>query len=234
MEATTSGALVDALNRLSTVPFFTFPYTPDLDRSITIAGKAAGTFREPSLDVIMRHSTPSSFGKGDQKDLDPEYRYGREIAGDKIKIGFDEWHEDLQDDISAMLFLGRSVDLELYKLAIYEKGGHFDWHVDSTHSDSHHATFLVALNTSWTGGDLLFRRNGIESRVDLHPESRMKTKVPIGDSMDDLDPDLTLQTVAFYTDMEHKVEPVTDGVRLVLQYDVEVTGHKKINGRRWI
>jgi hypothetical protein len=232
IKATTSGALVDALNQLSTVPFFTFPYTSYGDISITIAGEAAGTFKEPSIDVIMRHSTPSSFGKGDQTVLDPEYRYGREIAGDKIKIvGWYEYH--LKDDISAMMFLGRSVNLKLHKLAIYEKGGHFDWHMDSTHSDSHHATFLVALNTSWTGGDLLFRRNGIESRVDLHPEmkSKMKSKVPKtekSDSMHDVETGLTLQTVAFYTDTEHKVEPVADGVRLVFQYDVEVTGYKKV------
>jgi hypothetical protein len=35
---------------------------------------------------------------------------------------------------------------------------------------------------------------------------------------------ISIQAVAFYTDTEHKVEPVTKGVRIVLQYDAEVVG----------
>ncbi|KAK0217215.1 hypothetical protein IW262DRAFT_177103 [Armillaria fumosa] len=35
-------------------------------------------------------------------------------------------------------------------------------------------------------------------------------------------PDINLKAVAFYTGVEHKVEPVTSGTRLVLQYDVLV------------
>jgi hypothetical protein len=31
-----------------------------------------------------------------------------------------------------------------------------------------------------------------------------------------------LQAVAFFTDTEHRVEPVKDGVRIVLQYDIEI------------
>ncbi|KIK34124.1 hypothetical protein CY34DRAFT_68126, partial [Suillus luteus UH-Slu-Lm8-n1] len=75
-----------------------------------------------------------------------------------------------------------------YKLAIYGEGGHFDWHRDSTHSDAHHGTVLVSLNTEWEGGNLLLRHQG-----------------PV--------------VVAFYTDTEHKVMPVTKGTRLMLQYD---------------
>ena len=56
-------------------------------------------------------------------------------------------------------------------------------------SDKHHATLLVALNTSWKGGDLVLRRNGIETHVDLRPQFD--------------DEDLTLQVVAFFTDTEH-------------------------------
>ena len=57
------------------------------------------------------------------------------------------------------------------KLAVHEAGGHFDWHMNSTHSDKHHATLLVALNTSWDGGDLVLRRKGIETHVNCDLET---------------------------------------------------------------
>ncbi|KAG1735486.1 hypothetical protein EDD22DRAFT_787695, partial [Suillus occidentalis] len=109
------------------------------------------------------------------------------------------------------MFVGKSVTLKLYKLAIYGEGGHFDWHRDSTHSDAHHGTVLVALNTDWEGGDLMLRHQGVETVVNMHPTISHSKK-----SGDQLQP----VVVAFYTDTEHKVMPVTKGTRLVLQYDV--------------
>jgi hypothetical protein len=112
--------------------------------------------------------------------------------------------------VQRAMFSGRKVDAKLYKLAVYEAGGHFDWHMDSTHSDKHHATMLVALNTSWEGGDLILRRNGIETHVDLRPQN-----APDRDW-------IKLQAVVFFTDTEHRVEPVKSGIRIVLQFDVEL------------
>jgi len=117
-------------------------------------------------------------------------------------------------DIKSGMFPGRKVEVKLYKLAIYEPGGHFDWHMDSTHSDKHHATLLVALNTSWKGGDLVLRRNDIETHINLQPQFDEKGE-PI------------LQAVAFFTDTEHRVEPVTEGVRIVFQYDIEAGDTEK-------
>jgi hypothetical protein len=48
--------------------------------------------------------------------------------------------------------------------------------------------------------------------VDLRPKS--------GDTEDSDEP--ILQAVAFFTDTEHRVEPVTEGIRIVLQYDIEI------------
>jgi predicted 2-oxoglutarate/Fe(II)-dependent dioxygenase YbiX len=98
------------------------------------------------------------------------------------------------------------------KLAVYKEGGHFGWHIDTTHSNEHHATLLLALNTTWEGGDLKLRHNGVEAVVDMHPKADRHGE------------GINLQAVAFYTDTEHKVEPVTKGVRIVLQYDAEVVG----------
>ena len=113
------------------------------------------------------------------------------------------------------MFPGREVNVKLYKLAIYEPGGHFDWHMDSTHSDKHHATLLLALNTSWEGGDLVLRRNGVETHVDLRPQNPAPSWIE-------------LRAVAFFTDTEHRVEPVKFGIRIVLQFDVELERHRTV------
>lgn len=105
------------------------------------------------------------------------------------------------------MFPGREVDVKLFKLAVYKDGRHFDWHMDSTRNDKHHATLLVALNTSWEGGDLVLRRNGVQTHVDLRPQNSTTSGM------------MDVQAVALFNDTEYRVEP---GIRIVLQFDVEI------------
>jgi hypothetical protein len=209
--------LVDALNKMSCSPFVAYHINCSYGY-FHIAGVSAGGLEKPDVDVILEKSTVSSFGKGDETVLDTTYRNGREISGADIEICDRTFIRDLERAVSASMFIGRRVEMKLYKLAIYEPGGHFDWHMDSTHSDEHHATVLVALNAVWKGGDFIFRRNDVETRTSMKPKVR---KDPYhGKSR-------VLPVVGFYTDTEHEVEPVTEGVRIVLQYDVEVAGYAK-------
>jgi len=199
--------LAEALGLLSCTPYVKISDNYCSEKKFSIAGKPAGTLSEPDVDLILQESTVSSFGRGETTVLDPTYRNGKEISSQNITSN-SNLCGSLAEEISGNMFIGKSVELKFYKLAVYEEGGHFDWHMDSTHSDQHHATLLLALNTSWEGGDLKLRRNGVETLVDMHPK-------PDKDS-------INLQAVAFYTDTEHKVEPVTKGIRVVLQFDVEV------------
>jgi hypothetical protein len=55
------------------------------------------------------------------------------------------------------------------------------------------------------------------------PQAQTKRSRDVGDMHPKADENgVNLQAVAFYTDTEHKVEPVTKGIRIVLQFDVEV------------
>jgi hypothetical protein len=211
--------LSKALEKLSCYPFMSLSIdnTSTPTYTISIEGEPAGSFNKPDMDVISKKSVASPFGKGEETVMDETYRRGKEIPAGKIEIADEaKWLvNDIQKEVSAAMFVRRKVQLKLYKLVVYTDGGHFDFHMDSTHSDNHHATVLLALNTSWTGGDLVLKRNGVEMRFGMHPND-----------MNDGHPPL-LQMVAFYTDTEHKVEKVTEGVRIVLQYDVEVVGWSK-------
>ena len=220
MNIETRGPLIDALDRLSCTPFLSFPTRDGEYIRFAIGGEEAGTFCDPKVDVILKHSKPSPFGRGEETVVDVTYRCGHEVTAADITFPAEYLHKsftsDLENSVSKTLFVARQAKVKLYKLTIYREGGHFDWHVDTTHSDSHHATILVALNTSWTGGDFILRRNGVETRMDMKP--MIEPESP------EYKPCVNLAVVAFYTDTEHKVEPITDGVRIVLQYDVEVEG----------
>jgi 2OG-Fe(II) oxygenase superfamily len=215
--------LAKALDAISCIPFVQNSYEilEGYGEDLIIAGVEAGTLCSPKVDVILEKSIPSPFGKGSQTVLDPSYRSGREIHGEDIDVKSKYYFvKEVLGNAEEFMFPGREISAKLYKLAIYEAGGHFDWHIDSTHSDKHHATLLVALNTSWEGGDLVLRRNGIETHVDLRPQKKSDS----GQTRIDL------QAVVFFTDTEHRVEPVKSGIRIVLQYDVEL---KKTQNQWW-
>ncbi|KAF8812934.1 hypothetical protein BYT27DRAFT_6399752 [Phlegmacium glaucopus] len=201
--------LTKALDAMSYIPFVNFPVRlSDKEAPIfSVENNKAGTLYKPNVDVILEKSVQSSFGRGSETVLDPSYRSGREILAQNITL--ENKIQEETDAMSFVMFPGREVAVKLYKLAIYETGGHFDWHMDSTHSDKHQATLLVALNTSWEGGGLVLRCNDIETPIDLQP------KEPAPGWID-------LQAVAFFTDIEHRVEPVKSGIRIVLQYDIEL------------
>ncbi|KAJ7193851.1 hypothetical protein GGX14DRAFT_527738, partial [Mycena pura] len=225
IDVQTKSTLSKKLEKLTAVLSTAFHFYGDYDReddSIKIAGEDAGTIWDPKVDVILSKSTASPFGKGGETVLDPEYRNGREVVAADVEFKLGEVPEKvINEAIQKDLFPGesRKVSLSLYKLAIYEKGGHFDWHRDTTHSDDHHATVLVALNTSWSGGDLKLRRENVTVAPDMHP---MMVEQRGGGMRCD-----ALGAVAFFTDIEHMVEPVTEGVRIILQFDVHVSKEVK-------
>jgi hypothetical protein len=201
-----TGPLAEALGQLGCAHMRLLPVTHSSSKcKLSIGGKPAGTLKNPDINLILQESIVSSFGKGETTVLDPAYRNGKEIPAQNISIPNDyKFCGSSEDEISVTMFIGKTVRLKFYKLAVYEEGGHFDWHRDTTHNDQHHATFLLALNTGTSSSDATV--------VDMHPKAGQDGK------------GIYLRAVAFYTDTEHKVEPVTKGIRIVLQYDVEVVG----------
>ncbi|KAG2115494.1 hypothetical protein DEU56DRAFT_841032 [Suillus clintonianus] len=206
-------ALSDALDKLASSPFASF--NPDAhDYYIYVKGERAGSWLNPDIDVFQKHATPSSFGRGEKTVMDPTYRHGTELNAASLSFSskYKDVLFDIEYELAPAMFVGKEIRLKLYKLAVYGTGGHFDWHRDSTRSDAHHGTVLFALNTEWEGGELMLRRGGVETSIDMHP-----TRLPGKEGLSPV-------VVGFYTDTEHKVMPVTKGVRLVLQFDVEVVG----------
>ncbi|OAX33689.1 hypothetical protein K503DRAFT_504053 [Rhizopogon vinicolor AM-OR11-026] len=236
-EVYTSTNLAGALDKLASSPFVSFnvPGTRwDWDFPIRvnlkgqessiyriacrITGRAeareAGTWMNPDVSVFKKHATPSPFGgRVEETNMDPYYS---QLKPDDLifSLPYASVIQDIKCDVVAAMFIGKEVQIKLHKLAIIGEGGHFDLHRDSTHSDAHHGIVLFALNTEWEGGDLMLRRGDVEVKLDIHPTTIRTSS----------DNKLKPVVVAFYADTEYKVMPVTKGVQLVLQYDVEVVG----------
>ncbi|OJA11416.1 hypothetical protein AZE42_05746 [Rhizopogon vesiculosus] len=213
----TNTKLARALDQFAGSPFASSVYnwSEEWNFPIRVKGEEAGTWMNPDISVFQKHATPSPFGRGDETVIDPSYRNGTELKANELTFGEEEHRyiaSFMRGTLTSTMFVGKRLQVKLYKLAIYGEGGHFNWHRDSTHSDAHHGTALLALNTEWEGGDFMLRHGGVEVSVDIHPTRTSGSR------------DLRPVIVAFYTDMEHKVMPVTKGVRVVLQYDVEVIG----------
>jgi hypothetical protein len=190
------GRVCKALDKLGSFPIFTFesPKSP----GITIDGKSVGwVTRKPyriKLDLILAKSSPENIvsSTGEQSTR-------RIVRGDSVKT---ELWVYMENTISEMAFRYRTfayITCKIRNLYIYSAGTGLEWRREAPLSDRHQATVLVALDTDWTGGCLLLRRNGIEIR---HAMPR--------------------QTVFFDNETEYAIEPVTDGNLVLLHYDILV------------
>ena len=159
---------------------------------------------------LKKYGTVSAFGLGDETVVDLGVRQSLEISADRVKGSSYSWHRFQQGAKACvkMLLGGRSFELKLHKILYYEKGGHFDEHVDAQHVENHLATCLVFVRSKYEGGELVVKHNGKEVVADLED-----TKKEGGCSV----------AVAFFNSSRHQVKPVTEGTRAVFQFDVVVT-----------
>jgi hypothetical protein len=294
-----------------------------------------GTLRNPNTASLIQVSSPSPFGKGENTVYDEHVRKGKEIKADRIhfelggterlmrekimrRLGIVE--KSFVDSLRDMIlqnnkdqFLSSAIDVQFYKLAIYEPGGHFQTHRDTVHSADHKATLLLEVKSDHKGGMLTLHKNGTKVDWNLNEHKPPEDVLPTSednvqeftfalsavemegsndngseessdeketedisdngsrtmknkqqgaetgvketnDDVSEIDDKLSmfdglsldearadfeyyenhrftegvvqdgneafLKWLLFYTDIEHSVSPVTEGVRIVLQFDV--------------
>lgn len=176
---------------------FVFEEKIDFKGEFEIDGKDYGKITDENLEKIIKLSGKSHFGKGNQTVFDENVRKAREIEGSRIRIKNFDIQKNL-DNLSAKF--GVKLSAKLYKLVLYQKGGHFGYHLDSVHKNSHIATLLIGLPIEYEGGNLKVN----------YPNDSSKFKTF----------KLYNNLVAFYTDCEHSISQVLDGTRVALQYDL--------------
>jgi hypothetical protein len=95
-----------------------------------------------------------------------------------------------------------------YKLLIYEKDQFFKPHRDTLRSENHFASLVVFFPSQYEGGELVVRHQGKEKRFTYSQLVNRQQQQQ------------QFAWVAFYTDCEHEILPVTSGHRVTMTFNI--------------
>ena len=158
-------------------------------------------------------ATPAPHGRGTRTLVDDTVRQTGQFSPEQIQHTTLGW-STLLDGIVAQAALHLGIEgaphATLYKLLVYGPGDHFVVHRDTEKEDHMVATLVVTLPSSWQGGDLV---------IQMGPES---LRAPLKGEHPGL-----LHWAAFYCDCRHALEPVAEGHRIALVYNL-VSDHPSV------
>ena len=171
----------------------TFPLLPDQAEKLAEAAQQA------------------PFGRGLETVVDTSVRNTLQIGPDNVDIestpgwrdGFDQLVDRAVDSLGTDPAF---VEARLYKLLLYQKGGHFDFHRDTEKERGMFATLVVQLPSDFSGGEFVVRHGGVEKTYTLGSDDSSCSQMS--------------HFVAHYADCEHAVREVTGGHRLALVYSL--------------
>lgn len=149
------------------------------------------------------------YGHGDQTILDRRVRDTWEVPRSRVRIDKRRWNRTLRPMLNTIrddlgLPSDCSLDAQLHSMLLYEPGQFFAAHQDSEKGDPMIASMVVLLPSRSTGGDLVVAHRGESVRYKGSASS--------------------LTFVAFFADTRHEVLPIETGNRVVLTYNLLLTG----------
>jgi hypothetical protein len=184
---------------------------------IQIDGVGIVSFPVPQTQIkeIIGQADRAPYGRGELTVLDTSVRNAWQVDAAKVHIGGKSWERTLQEILRSVAAglgcVSEEISAVLYKLLVYEKGGFFKAHRDTEKSDGMFGTLVIVLPAAHNGGELIVHHAGRKTTIDLSGNEASE-----------------LAFAAFYADCEHEVQPVTQGGRVCLDYNlVQVKGRKK-------
>jgi 2OG-Fe(II) oxygenase superfamily len=181
------------------------------------------------LEQLAQVCEPASFGLKKECVLDETYRKAGKMDSEWFSSTLDLSHTDLMKIIRGYLLEGtqstNNVKTELYKLNVYSthlfhiyfylilryrpgKGSFFRPHVDTPRSDKMFGSLVIVFPSPHEGGALLLRHRNQEWTFDS------------GEALAATEDQPSIGYVAFFSDIEHEVTPVTSGHRITLTYNL--------------
>ncbi len=161
---------------------------------------------------LCASSRPARYGRKEQTLVDRTVRDTWEVPKSRVKIDQRRWKETLDpvlEQLKTDLGLPAATRLraELHSMLVYAPGQFFLPHQDSEKHDTMVGSLVVGLPSAFSGGALEVRQ-GAEAAT-----YRGSKK--------------SLSFVAFYSDCQHQIKPVTSGYRVVLTYDLLAVGETR-------
>ncbi|KAK1994374.1 2OG-Fe(II) oxygenase superfamily protein [Colletotrichum falcatum] len=149
--------------------------------------------QEPQIRQLVDKAIQAPFGKGSQTIVDTTIR------------NTPRWGSDLQRIcaiVAGDMGIRSSVNAELYKLLVYEKGAMFKAHTDSEKCPGMFGTLVICLPSPHEGGDVVVKHAG---KTKTFKTSKVEQSF-----------------ACWYSDVQHEVLPVTHGYRVVLTYNLTI------------
>ena len=179
--------------------------------------EGVGPIALPLLPVqaeqLLAVADPAPYGRGDETLIDPSVRLTWQIGAERVRIRGRHWPGTLEAILAQVtdgLGLTEPVSSELYKMLVYDRGSFFVGHRDTEKAPGMFATLVVVLPSLYSGGELVVRHKGREVQLNLCCDEPSEVRF-----------------AAFYADCVHEVQPVTEGCRLTLIYNLVRVGRSK-------
>jgi hypothetical protein len=168
---------------------------------------------------LIGHCEVAPYGKGTQTLVDTKVRKTFELDPKQFHLspGWGAAVDGAARHAAEQLGLpADQVEVRLYKLLVYEKGGFFLAHRDSEKHEGMVASLIVVLPNAFEGGALVVRHGEMTQSLGFQQAARGTAAC----------------YAAFYADCEHEVQRVTGGVRLCLAYNLVLkpSGEKPASG----
>ena len=180
------------------------------------AGPISFPIPKTQIRALLAQAERAPYGKGTETQVDTAVRDTWQIAADRVRLRGRAWDSTFGRILDAVTEgLGcpeNSLAPQLYKLLVYEPGGFFAPHRDTEKARGMVATLVIALPTAGAGGTLVVRHNGDETAIDMHTDEPSE-----------------IAYAAFYADCTHEIQPVNEGHRICLVYNLIL--HGKAAGR---
>ena len=190
--------------------FLTTGQAPLTLPGLTVAGGGEVSLPVPpaTSQALIAHAQVAPFGRGSQTITDESVRKTWEIDASALSFRNPSWSDTLDQILQAVRqglgLTEKDIQAHLYKLLIYEEGGFFLPHKDSEKEAGMFGTLVIGLPSAHAGGALHVRFGGEEEVVDF-TSAAASYQLPFA---------------AFYADCEHEIQPVTEGYRLCLVYNL--------------
>ncbi|KAI0669336.1 hypothetical protein C8Q78DRAFT_977857 [Trametes maxima] len=166
-----------------------------------------------ALDDLEKACAPATFGVAQKNVLDTTYRKAGKLERDSFAINLDLERYGILEALRTGLFTGKeqthSIRAELHKLNFYGRGSFFKAHQDTPRSSTMFASLVLVFPTQHSGGTLRIKYAGHEYSFDAAAAlSGISASEP------------RIAYIAFFSDVEHEVVPVTSGHRVTLTYNL--------------
>ncbi|MEX1193044.1 MAG: 2OG-Fe(II) oxygenase [Brumimicrobium sp.] len=171
-------------------------------------GEIAFPFNKSQAKEVIKVAHKAPFGKGSETIIDANIRSAWEIDVNQFEFRNVEWQKFLKKAVKKaqndLGLIDYTIEANLYKLLIYEKGDFFLPHKDSEKEKGMFGSLIINFPSDFSGGELIISHDGKQVVADFTAENN----------------DYSIKYAAFYADCDHEVKELISGYRICVVYNL--------------